>query len=57
VLVDAGWLLRKRIACRPVNNADRLGLHCASTLKFSNLRPSPARASIRGVAAPRKTPP
>ncbi len=47
----------ERIAWRPVSKAERLGVHCASTLKFSNWRPSPARASIRGVGAPRSTPP
>jgi hypothetical protein len=46
-----------RIGCRPVRIADRLGVHCASTLKFSSLRPSPASLSIRGVGAPRSTPP
>ena|GEM_PF-3133696 len=47
----------ERIAWRPVSKADRLGVHCASTLKFNSLRPSPAKASIRGVGAPRSTPP
>ncbi|MDT2005589.1 sulfatase-like hydrolase/transferase [Rhodococcus opacus] len=47
----------ERIAWRPVSKAERLGVQCASTLKFSNLRPSPARSSIRGVGAPRSTPP
>ena len=47
----------ERIAWRPVNNADRLGVHCASTLKFKSFNPSAASPSIRGVAAPRNTPP
>ena len=32
--------------------AERLGVHCASTLKFSSLVPSAASLSMRGVAAP-----
>jgi hypothetical protein len=47
----------ERIGCRPVKIADRLGVHYASTLKFSSFRPWSAMLSIRGVAAPRSTPP
>jgi hypothetical protein len=47
----------ERKGCRPVSIADRLGVHCASTLKFNSLMQSPAKASIRGVAAPRRIPP
>jgi len=47
----------ERIACRPVSSADRLGVHCASTLKFSSRRPSPASLPILGVGAPRSPPP
>ena len=47
----------ERMAWRPVNSADRLGVHCASTLKFSSRRPCAASPSIRGVGAPRNTPP
>jgi hypothetical protein len=46
-----------RIGWRPVKIADRLGVHCASTLKFSSFRPWSAMLSIRGVGAPRSTPP
>jgi hypothetical protein len=37
--------------------AERLGVHCASTLKFSKRKPCAASASILGVGAPRSTPP
>jgi hypothetical protein len=47
----------ERIGCWPVKIADRLGVHCASTLKFSSFRPWSANLSIRGVGAPRSTPP
>ena len=47
----------ERMACRPVSSEERLGVHCASTLKFSSRRPSAASLSIRGVGAPRSTPP
>jgi hypothetical protein len=47
----------ERIGWRPVRIADRLGVHCASTLKLSSFRPWSASLSIRGVGAPRSTPP
>ena len=34
-------------------SAAREGVHCTSTLKFVSRKPSAARASILGVAAPR----
>jgi hypothetical protein len=55
-MIDTVWV-PDRIGCRPVSSADRLGVHCASTLKFSNCRPSAASWSIFGVGAPRSTPP
>jgi hypothetical protein len=47
----------ERIGWRPVSMADRVGVHCDSTLKFNSLRPCAASASIFGVGAPRSTPP
>jgi hypothetical protein len=47
----------ERIGCRPVSRAERLGVHWASTLKFNNRTPWAASASMRGVGAPRSTPP
>ena len=38
-------------------NAERLGVHCGSTLKLRNRMPSAASLSRRGVFAPRSTPP
>ena len=35
----------ERMGCRPVSNAERLGVHCASALKFNNRLPSAAKAS------------
>ena len=46
-----------RTAYRPVRMAARLGVHWASTLKLRSFIPSSARESMRGVAAPRRTPP
>ena len=46
-----------RIGCRPVSSAERLAVHWGSTLKFNSLNPSAASPSIRGVGAPRSTPP
>jgi hypothetical protein len=37
--------------------AERLGVHCASTLKFVSRVPSVASLSMRGVGAPRTMPP
>jgi hypothetical protein len=47
----------ERIEKRPVMMAERLGVHCASTLKFVSRIPSAASWSMRGVAAPRVMPP
>ena len=47
----------ERIECRPVITHERLGVHCGSTLKLSNLVPSRASLSMFGVGAPRSTPP
>src|SRR6476620_5748412 len=47
----------ERIENRPVMRADRLGVHCASTLKLVSRIPSVASLSMRGVGAPRTTPP
>ena len=41
-----------RTAYLPVINAEREGVHSASTLKLVKRMPSAARASMRGVAAP-----
>ena len=38
-------------------DAERLGVHCASTLKFHRRVPSDASLSMRGVGAPRRMPP
>ncbi len=46
-----------RIGCRPVISAERVGTQSLSTLKLSSRRPSAARASMRGVGAPRSAPP
>jgi len=45
----------ERIAKRPVMIAERLGVHCASTLKLVSRVPSAASRSMRGVGAPRVT--
>jgi hypothetical protein len=42
---------------RPVRIAERLGVHCASTLKLVSRVPSAASWSMRGVGAPRVMPP
>ena len=55
-VAETAWV-PERIGWRPVSSADRLGVHCASTLKFSSFMPSPASLSICGVGAPRSTPP
>jgi hypothetical protein len=47
----------ERMEKRPVMMAERLGVHCASTLKFSRRVPSDANLSMRGVGAPRRKPP
>jgi hypothetical protein len=51
------WWVPERTGGLPVSSADRLGVHCASTWKFSSRSPLAAIASIRGVGAPRKMPP
>src|SRR5215471_11843081 len=51
------WYVPDRIGNRPVSSAERDGVHCASTLKFSRRSPSLASRSIRGVGAPRRMPP
>jgi hypothetical protein len=47
----------ERIAKRPVRIAERLGVHCASTLKLVSRIASLASWSTRGVGAPRVIPP
>ena len=46
----------ERMEKRPVMKAERLGVHCASTLKLVSRVPSAASRSMRGVGAPRVMP-
>jgi hypothetical protein len=47
----------ERMGCLPVIRAERLGVHCGSTLKFVSRSPSAASLSSRGVGAPLSSPP